>query len=465
MAYVPHRIFVMTLPGRRTRPPLSRPALSGPPLSGPALSGTLVATLVALAACTVGTEGPEGDRLISDAPDLTLVEDLRIGSFDDPVAGFSRIGDVDVDRDGYIFVAEAQDAEIRVYDPEGRAVRRFGRRGEGPGEFERMGSMGVTGDTVWVIEGIAGRVTLFDREGRVLQARTASSIPIPVQGCSGYVSPQGLLPDGTLWSWMSSILCRPDDVENGVGPNDSVPVPRVTFSPTGEVLDTVGWDPIPPPSMWTPPGFEQPERPPRVQIDGERFTVPSPPPPRRLHWIGLPDGKLVTDLHLPTTPEISTFLAARLDLDGDTVWARRLRYRPAGFAEAELDALAEEAASSPGGGFIRFDGGVAVQPAEPDADLAARARTRIRAEMDFPEFRLPVGVVSATSDGSMWLPLEGQTEAGSHAFLLLNPDGSTRGRLTLPERARVRWRSGDTILVVEPDDFDVPWLVRYRLEG
>lgn len=429
------------------------------------LAGSAIATL-AISACDGAVGVRTDDRLISEAPELTLVEELRLGSFDDPDAGFSWIGGVDVDRDRRIFVAESQDVEIRIYDWDGRALGRFGRRGEGPGEFRHMGAMGVTGDTVWVIEGgLRPRVTLFDREGRLLDARAGSTVSIPVEGCSGLVSPRGLRPDGTLWSWMTTISCGPNDAENGVGPNDSVPIPRVRFSPAGEVLDTVGWDPIPPPEMRTPPGFVRAERPPPVEVGGERFTVPSPPEPRRLQWLALPDGKLITDVRLPSSPDVSTFLAARLDVRGDTIYARRLRYRPTRYSEAELDTLAEEAARRPGSGFMMMQGGVVVEPDAPDPDVSARARSRIRSQMNFPEFRYPVGRATSTSDGSMWLPLEGGATVGTTSFLLLDPDGATRGRVTLPERAGVRWRSGDTILVVEPDDFDVPWLVRYRIEG
>jgi len=47
--------------------------------------------------------------------------------------------------------------------------------------------------------------------------------------------------------------------------------------------------------------------------------------------------------------------------------------------------------------------------------------------------------------------------------LVLSPDGTARGELTLPARRRIAWSSGDTVWMVEPDDVDVPWLVKYQM--
>lgn len=33
----------------------------------------------------------------------------------------------------------------------------------------------------------------------------------------------------------------------------------------------------------------------------------------------------------------------------------------------------------------------------------------------------------------------------------------------LPGSSRPLWGRGDTLWVAEPDEFDVPWLVRYRI--
>jgi hypothetical protein len=48
-------------------------------------------------------------------------------------------------------------------------------------------------------------------------------------------------------------------------------------------------------------------------------------------------------------------------------------------------------------------------------------------------------------------------------WLVLGRDGTARGVVALPAEAMVRWADGQSVLVVERDPLDVPWLVRYRI--
>jgi hypothetical protein len=43
-----------------------------------------------------------------------IEEEMRLGSVDDPEVGFSRIGRVDVDRDGQIYMFEDLDRDPRL---------------------------------------------------------------------------------------------------------------------------------------------------------------------------------------------------------------------------------------------------------------------------------------------------------------------------------------------------------------
>ena len=62
--------------------------------------------------------------------------DLEFGDVDgdDPYL-FTRIGGIAEDARGRLIVADMQSHEIRVFDPEGRFLFRFGGPGEGPGEL------------------------------------------------------------------------------------------------------------------------------------------------------------------------------------------------------------------------------------------------------------------------------------------------------------------------------------------
>jgi hypothetical protein len=94
---------------------------------------------------------------------------------------------------GGVAVANAGSGEIRVYDQRGVFVRNLGRRGEGPGEFQRPALAGaLRGDTLVVADMQLRRLTLVHPEaGFVGSARVAEDV-------GGAVLPQGILGDRTV---------------------------------------------------------------------------------------------------------------------------------------------------------------------------------------------------------------------------------------------------------------------------
>ena len=95
---------------------------------------------------------------------ITFVEELRLGTNDaDPTQAFYQPRDVDADTDGNIYVLDAGNHCVKVYDAAGRHLRTLGREGQGPGELERPRSITVAGDrlvardlsemSVWTLDG------------------------------------------------------------------------------------------------------------------------------------------------------------------------------------------------------------------------------------------------------------------------------------------------------------------------
>jgi len=74
-----------------------------------------------------------GESLFRFEPDLVL--GVAEGESEDDPYMFSWIVDLAVDENGQMYVSEYGDREIRVFDSEGRFQNRFGRAGQGPGEF------------------------------------------------------------------------------------------------------------------------------------------------------------------------------------------------------------------------------------------------------------------------------------------------------------------------------------------
>ena len=309
---------------------------------------TIAAWCVALSACDRASVA--SDSHVDALPYLVAEAEMRIGDVDDPEVGFSRVSGVDVDRDGNIYVMEVLVPEIRVFSPDGVLLRRIGRRGAGPGEFESAPRFGVVGDTVWAVSRGPARITLFDRQGNVLSARRVESVVVPLPRSYGHVLPWSMRPDGLFTSRLSRVSYNRDDSPTGVEPTDSIPVPFVLFDPTGTVTDTIGWAGRPPPRMWSPPSndgaqFEY------VQIGGRRLIVPAAPPAMPW-WEALPDGYLLVETPLAQTPDDGVFMVTRFGLSGDTVYHRTLHYRPVRYCSADGDSIAARDARGEGGGMV-----------------------------------------------------------------------------------------------------------------
>lgn len=74
---------------------------------------------------------------------------------------FSRITDIAVDSRGQIYVGDLF-GQIVVMGEDGRATRRLGRTGAGPGEYQSIGTVHALGaDSLYVYDGYAQRATVY----------------------------------------------------------------------------------------------------------------------------------------------------------------------------------------------------------------------------------------------------------------------------------------------------------------
>jgi hypothetical protein len=74
---------------------------------------------------------------------------------------FSRITDIAVDSRGQIYAGDLY-GNVSVLNPDGTLARRFGRLGDGPGEFQSLGTLHVLdGDSLYVYDGSAQRATVY----------------------------------------------------------------------------------------------------------------------------------------------------------------------------------------------------------------------------------------------------------------------------------------------------------------
>lgn len=96
----------------------------------------------------------------------TLVENLRIGSEDEGPYLFSDIRGTAVGERGSIFVLDYKAQEIRVFDAQGKFIKRAARRGAGPGEIRNAnGLLGAPDGRIWVNDPNNARFSVFTPSG------------------------------------------------------------------------------------------------------------------------------------------------------------------------------------------------------------------------------------------------------------------------------------------------------------
>jgi hypothetical protein len=418
----------------------------------------LGAVLATAAPCSAQRGGPiDADAL----PLISARQDLRIGSRDDPKVGFSAIAAFAVDRDGQMFVYDRRQNEIRVLGVDGRLVRTIGRAGQGPGEFNRIASLGVTGDTVWAFDDFTLRILLYRRNGTPIATRTMPAIPVaPLHDASlARMMPYALRPDGRFVGYigqhiaagdLTERMARAAGVTNTVKATDTVMVPRLLFSATGVVADTIGWEPVPPrdaPTVPTPvttlPNGQQ-QYGIYVEGGGGRFSVPQPPTEYYIRT-STNDGSALVTRRRATRAQPAEFEFVRFDMAGKIAHRLRFRYAPRRYTGAVLDTIAMRPVA-------------ARPPQSPEAAFKA-----VRAALKFPEFQAGVYAIWGANDGSVWLRRE-DNAGPRHRWIAIERSGTVRGVVELPRVVNPIWSDGEKLIGIETDDVGVPWLVRYVMQ-
>ncbi|MEM7417854.1 MAG: 6-bladed beta-propeller [Gemmatimonadota bacterium] len=351
-----------------------------------------------------GTVIVENDRegFWTDTQRWHLEEDLRLGTIEGELPeSFSQVAWITEDVDGNIFILDYPAQDIRVFSPDGEHLRTISRPGEGPGELTRAAGINwATDDRFWVWG--STRYSVFARDGTF-----DTSYRRLVRGV---IYPWGGGFDGDdFFDWGL-------DFERGADPNEltgrSTMYP-IRFSPpeTYDTLPPIEWQ------MFNTPG-------------GTRALG-------RQRSVAL---KMTGDGHVwfAMTDEYRLF---KRSLAGDTVRIATLPAEAETIPDAEIDSVIRM-------GRERGD------PRDLEVDDFVRERrlvTRIVLGPGglvyvFPhEAGAPEGtVVDVFEDDGVYL---GRMEFGETVLTLGPPPYATR----------------DHIYAVVNDDFDVPYVVRWRI--
>lgn len=99
---------------------------------------------------------------------LELEQDLILGNESDENYLFYRVWDVKADEQGNIYVLDSGATRIQKYDKDGKFLQTIGRKGQGPGEFERPISLNLDKNkNLYVSEMV--KIHTFDAEGKFVR--------------------------------------------------------------------------------------------------------------------------------------------------------------------------------------------------------------------------------------------------------------------------------------------------------
>jgi hypothetical protein len=222
----------------------------------------------------------------------------------------------------------------------------------------------------------------------------------------------------------------------------------VRFDLAAGTVDTIGW--------FLRLAVQAAPARPQIMVEGRNQPIPLPPRDAPLA-VAFRDGRVTIHRALPDGASAAVIRVVRTNMRGDTVANVALRYAPVPYSRATLDSIAARAVRFPGNGIRMVNG---VPQVTPYGNPAA-AHAAIRAEMKFPPFQLPVTRALAGMDGRILVMREDEGEA-TVLWHVLERNGQPRGTLALPRTANPVWMSGTALWVVQLDEDDVPWLVRYR---
>ncbi|NQT80602.1 MAG: 6-bladed beta-propeller [Candidatus Aminicenantes bacterium] len=131
---------------------------------------------------------------------MILKEELTIGEGEAEEEMFSAISSVVVDDDGNIYMLDGEEKKVKVFDPEGKFVREFGKQGQGPGEFSLPILIQFSNKGELVVEDpLNARIAFFTTEGKFLKnlsTAKALGLALVIFDSQGNIIGQQIVPAG-----------------------------------------------------------------------------------------------------------------------------------------------------------------------------------------------------------------------------------------------------------------------------
>jgi hypothetical protein len=131
---------------------------------------------------------PKQPRPVPGRPCRPVFSDeIIIGGGDDPQSNPSSIIGVAVAKNGSLFLLDMRDLRVMSYAADGKFLRAFGRKGQGPGEFEWPLFISLSPVDEILVEDLMRRALYaYSGEGRLLRVISTASGSSPVMNIAGH---------------------------------------------------------------------------------------------------------------------------------------------------------------------------------------------------------------------------------------------------------------------------------------
>ncbi len=108
---------------------------------------------------------------------LILEEEFTIGRGESEATTFSQLVYFAVDSKGIVYALDSQECVVKVFDNQGKFLRSFGRKGQGPGEMNLPVGLQITPASEIVIEDpLNQRLVYFSPEGSFLKTTPTAKV-------------------------------------------------------------------------------------------------------------------------------------------------------------------------------------------------------------------------------------------------------------------------------------------------
>jgi hypothetical protein len=130
---------------------------------------------------------------------MILKEDFSLGEGESEEEMFGELTSIDVDSNGNIYILDRKDKKVKIFDSEGKFLRKFGKGGQGPGEMNVPITIQIiSNDELVVSDALNQRLMFYSLEGEfkreISTALKALGLTLPMFDSQGNIIGQQIVP-------------------------------------------------------------------------------------------------------------------------------------------------------------------------------------------------------------------------------------------------------------------------------